>query len=1363
MKTLSFLFTLLLLSPAGSAAEQADTQTLPEGFPFSVSYTRGVDYFGALQTWGIIRDANGILFFGNTNYGIQQFDGSNWRYIRTPGSSAALSFDTDAAGRVYAGTHTAFGRIDPDQTGQFQFTSLLPDALGPTGEIRFTRVMGDEVWFISPEKAYIYTISTGEVRVMPAQGRFTGAALTAEALWLNDSQKGLLKLTEEGTEPLITTPFGPGRHRLTLLSNQLAVLTTDHVVWVQTDDTWTRKAVLDTAGIAVFPPADDVLGLHDGSLALASTQGVFLFNETGSLRSHFTSENLLTVDIAYRLYQDADGTLWVSGANGITGIEIARKMREFLPVQGLPESGLNGVTEFRGQVFVATNNEGLFVGSGDNFRLILEGNVINNFAASAAGPLIAASEGLFLYDAEGRLRPVFTEGYVQRVFRSRSEEDLFYFVAWGDGIWAARLLPDQTFSLRRLFEFSTSVFTIDEGREGHIWLGTGRNGIIRLEVNREPGQFPQVIAHRVFTTADGLPADGFNFTKQLPDDVGFITEAGFYRLSDDRNAIVKDTRFESFFGEGGGLRVWPVTPGRDGSNWVARAAWRIGRTVYNPATGLFDWHEGEYTRMAVYRDVTNIFEGDSGRIYFHSFNRIGYYDPEVVSKPLPVFRTHITHIVASDSLVYAGWGRSFNTGRPQFAYGSNSLRFNFGLISFASATNNQYQFYLEGADTGWSDWSQERYADYRNLREGTYTFHVRGRNLYLTPSEPASFTFTILPPWYRSSLAYLVYSLFFIGIVLGYSKWRTQKLMLRQAELEAEVEARTAEVRKKSAQLEKLDKVKSTFFSNVSHEFRTPLTLIKGPVEQLLGDTNLSTAEKVAQYGRIKENAERLLSLIDRILSLSKMESGTYVLQLRRTDLHAMLRKIAGWYEPLARQKGLAFEVRIPAEPFLIYADQEQAELLFSNLLSNAVKYTEKGSLRISCEVTEGEAEVRIQDTGIGIPASEQQQVFERYYRAKSGLLSNSGSGIGLNLVSFVAGMHGMEVNLASAEGQGTEVRIGCRAGLAHIGTEYTILEGDDSFDSGHSEEKRKPYEAFQEQIAAVSADDAEADDQDAADIPLLLIADDNAGIRAFIRSVMGAAYRFAECADGHQLIQKARLLQPDLILSDVMMPGLDGITASRRLKADPETRHIPVIMITAKGGSENELTGLESGASDYIAKPFSPDILKARVKGQLAIRQELRSWLQRQLRGASAAEAKEHKGESYPGGWDSNASANGNRNGNGSAGEGQGQGQSAEDEAFTQEVLAKIRENISNPEFTVENLAFGLNMSRSSLYRKLKLPGNESPNDLINRMRLEIARDLLKQKNNSISEIAYAVGYNSLSYFSRMYKKQYGHRPSEV
>ncbi|MCH8487872.1 MAG: hypothetical protein LAT75_13465, partial [Candidatus Cyclonatronum sp.] len=437
MKTLTFLFTLLLFSPAGSAAQQADTDTLPEGFPFSVSYTRGVDYFGALQTWGIIRNANGILFFGNTNYGIQQFDGSNWRYIRTPGSSAALSFAADAEGRVYAGTHTAFGRLDPDQAGQYQFTSLLPESLSPTGEIRFTRVMGDEVWFISPEKAYIYTISTGEVRLMPAQGRFTGAALTNEALWLNDSQKGLLKLTDDGTETLITTPFGPGEHQLTLLNNQLASLTPGNAVWVQTADTWTRKAVLDTAGIADIPVADDVLGLHDGSLALASTQGVFLFDETGSLRSHFTDENLLTVDIAYRLYQDADGTLWVSGANGITAIEIARKMREFLPVQGLPESGLNGVTEFRGQVFVATNNEGLFVGSGDNFRLILEGNVINNFAASAAGLLIAASEGLFLYDAEERLRPVFTEAYVQRVFRSRSEPELFYFYAWADGIWAA--------------------------------------------------------------------------------------------------------------------------------------------------------------------------------------------------------------------------------------------------------------------------------------------------------------------------------------------------------------------------------------------------------------------------------------------------------------------------------------------------------------------------------------------------------------------------------------------------------------------------------------------------------------------------------------------------------------------------------------------------------------------------------------------------------------------------------------------------------------------------------------------------------------------------------------------------------------
>ncbi|MCC5934156.1 MAG: response regulator [Balneolales bacterium] len=1348
---MKFLYTFFLLiagcalcDPVFAKSNQSDTP--PDGYPFSVSFTRGADYFGTLQTWAITRDANGILLFGNTNFGIQQFDGTHWRNIPTPASSHALSFATDENGTIYAGTNTSFGRLIYDEAANYSFeplTHLLPDSITSIQDFRFTAVNGAFVYFLSGDAGFRYDRNNGTIKPFLPTGNFSDVRQIGSQTWIHDSGRGLYYYDADGTLtnggfPLITSSL-----YLLNLSGKPAALTPNGDLWILTGNDWHLSAQLQDFGNERFIGIGDVLVLHDGSIAVATSAGVFVFDAAGNQTYHFSDQNLLTANLSHRLYQDADGTLWVSGANGITAIEIGRPMRRFLGTQGLPESDLVTVTEFNQLVFAGTNN-GLYKGEANRFSRIIEDQVIYAFHETPAGLLIATSRGLYVYDASGNITMLFDEGRVFSLAGSRKSASLFYFNALGDGLWAASLNADKTFSFTRIFPYENTIFTINEDRYGDIWLGTGRNGVIQLKVRRDQAGLPEVTAHRQFTAADGLPADSYNYTKQTPDDVGFITEDGFYRLNGERDAIIKDTRFGALFGEEGGFRVWPVTPGRDGNTWIARAALKIGKSTYNEATGLYDWHESEFTRMAVYRNVSAIHESANGRVYFQAFNRIGYFDPNIPNRPLPQFRTHITHVTASDSLVYQGWGRSENGSRPVMAYDSNNLRFNFGLISFLPADRNAYQYKLEGADTDWSDWTNELYVDYRNLREGTYTFRVRGRNLYYVPSEPASFTFTILPPWYRSLWAYLGYGIFFIGIVFGFSKWRTQQLLERQAELEEQVALRTEEVRQKSEQLEKLDKIKSTFFSNVSHEFRTPLTLIKGPTERLIADKTLPLQKRISEYERILENSNRLLSLIDQILNLSKMESGTYTLQLRRVELTALLRKIAGWYRELARRKGLEFHLQLHDEPFWIYADTELTELLFSNILSNAVKYTQDGSVALSCIITGETAEIRVKDTGIGIPAGEQQHIFDRYYRAKSGLLSTSGSGIGLNLVKYVAGLHGMEIALTSEEQAGTEVAIGCKTGLAHIKADYTVLEDDDSIqmhpqNTPPFEHRHLPFSGTESLPEANLSAVATIDESE--DIPLLLLADDNHDIRAFIRSVLGNEYRYAECANGLELVAISKSLQPDIILSDVMMPGLDGISASRIIKEDPETAHIPIIMITAKGGNHNELTGLESGANDYITKPFSPEILRARVFGQLTLLMRLRNYYRQKLRlkpvpSASGTEA--------------------------AAGAVTTKDTSAHQPDSMPDWQQKIDADLHNPDYSVQDMGATLAMSSSSLNRFIKKEAGCSPQEYIRRRRIELACASMKQQEGTISEIAYAVGFNSLSYFCRVFRQLKGVTPKQ-
>lgn len=1298
---------------------------LPNGYPFSVSYTRGVDYYGSLQTWGIVRDKNGILLFGNTNFGIQQFDGTHWRIISTPGSSPANSFALDASGNLYAGLFNGFGRLGFDETGHYQFESLvplLPDSLRNVSNIHHTVASGAFIYFISSNVGYRFHPQSETIQLFYTDGRFNGIIEADDKVWIHDAQNGLFFFDREGYRSEVHTPFANGAHFLISLNDQPAIVTEDGVLWMYSESEWRQQVTFPGFSTGAISSIGDMIALHDGSIAIASSSGVYVYTMTGNLKYHFTEKKVLSGSSSYRLYQDKDGKLWVTGNNGVTAIEISRPMREILPHQGVPESGLRNVIEFNESVFIATDN-GVYISEGNAFKVILADAVIYDFQKTPSGLLIATSKGLYLSDKMGNLNTIASGRSFFRVTGSGQNDSLYFGAVLRDGLWSIVLQNDGSFILNRMFSFENTIFTIDEDRYGDIWLGTGRNGILHLTISKDEFYVPKVESHRLFTTADGLPTDSHNYTKRALDDVGFITEDGFYRLTVARDSIIKDHRYASFFGDEGGFRVWPVTPGRDGANWIARAAWKIGKATFNPDTEVFDWYEHEFTRMAVYRDVTTIHEAESGRVYFQAFNRIGYFDEQIPHKPLPDFQAHITQVTANDSIVFVGWGKSTNHDRPSFAYERNNLRFKFGLISFLPANRNAYQYFLEGADSGWSEWNNELYVDYRNLREGTYTFHVRGRNLYYIPSEVASFTFTILPPWYRSLWAYVLYGLFFVGIVVGFSKWRTQKLLQRQAELENLVKLRTEEVRKKSEQLEKLDKIKSTFFSNVSHEFRTPLTLIKGPVEQLIAQKNLKTSDRIQQYERILENSNRLLSLIDQILNLSKMESGTYILQLRRIDLNALLNKITGWYADIAKEKGLHVELELPSEPFWVFADVEQIELLFSNILSNAVKYTEKGEVRVTCIINDETAVIQVKDTGIGIPATDKERVFDRYFRAKSGLLSTSGSGIGLNLVKYVAEMHGLDIQLESEEGKGTEICVTYPSRLTSIKAEYMILEDDDSIPVKRIEEASLPKSAtpnvdlLNNEHESLSIDESD-------DIPLLLLADDNHDIRAFIRSVLGDAYRYAECANGHQLIELAKSLQPDVILSDVMMPGLDGIAASRILKADSKTDHIPIIMITAKGGNHNELMGLDSGANDYITKPFSPAILQARVSGQISLLMRLRNYYRQEWK----SQNEEPKQNIEP----------------------------------TPEWQQKIDAVIYNPDLSVRDLAVLLAMSTSTLNRFFKKEVACSPQEYLRKRRIELACNYIKHQKGNISEIAYSVGFNSVNYFSRVFKQMLGVSPTE-
>ncbi|MFW6347750.1 MAG: ATP-binding protein, partial [Cyclonatronaceae bacterium] len=762
--------------------------------------------------------------------------------------------------------------------------------------------------------------------------------------------------------------------------------------------------------------------------------------------------------------------------------------------------------------------------------------------------------------------------------------------------------------------------------------------------------------------------------------------------------------------------------GESNEAWFHTREHTLSQLRYDPAADSIAVKNFELARTRPEGNVRAITAGPENRMYMASSSHIAYLDTEVSSPARARPALHFTGVTAeTDSLLLHGWTPA-TLPELELPYEKNSLRFNWSLVSFTPPEFNRYQFRMAGISDTWSEWSEEQFADYRNLREGRYTFEVRGRDLYGQVSAPRHVSITIAPPWFRSAPARIAYMLIAIVLLGAAFRWRTQRLLERQHQLEQQVRQRTREIEDQKKELERLDSVKTRFFANISHEFRTPLTLIKGPAQQL-SDGRLPPENLSEAAGVIITNADRLLAMIEEVLQFTKLETGRLKLEVRLLQFSTLVRRVAGWYRGLADEKGLDMRVEVQeaAGNLRIYADARQMELLCSNLLSNAIKYTAQGQVLIRLFIQNGQLCLEVEDTGAGIAQEELTRIFDRYYRGSSTRISSSGSGIGLDLVRFVARMHGLELNVDSEPGQGTRITIGIPGTLEALTGDYVLLQDDDT-----PETAPMPSPRLHQPPPSPPETAAES-------LPLILIIDDHAGIRAFIRSVLSDEFRFLEAADGLNGFAKAAEAQPDIILSDVMMPGMDGISLSQKLKKSWSTAHIPLLLITAKSGEANELSGLEAGANDYITKPFSPDILRARVEGQLALRRQLRKHLLQQAP-ATFPSAVENPPEPASGQADT----------------------------FLKQVQHEIRQQLSNPDFGVDQLAQRMNKSTSALYRQLKKSTALSAKDLIRRERMARARQLLDRQEGNITEVAYAVGYNSLSYFSRVFREAYGMAPSD-
>jgi len=772
---------------------------------------------------------------------------------------------------------------------------------------------------------------------------------------------------------------------------------------------------------------------------------------------------------------------------------------------------------------------------------------------------------------------------------------------------------------------------------------------------------------------------------------------------------------------------------------------RKGLVRYDPeqkiknATKLYGLSDG---LPYIKNSRTILYQNKNGRIYvpseYGTHNGFYFFDPAGVKDNIKVPSVVIVDFKVRNEPFKLDSSISF-IKKIKLKYNQNYFSLELASLDYIDPQKNQYAYMLEGLDEDWISSENRRFANYTAVPPGHYIFRVKGSNNDGYWNEKGtSLVILILPPPWKTWWAYIIYGLIILGLFYVWRRYDLKRQRLRQ-ELELEhVEAK---------KLKELDTMKSRFFANISHEFRTPLTLILGPLEKLR--SKIAEKDSEEDLNMMQRNAIRLQNLINQLLSLSKLESGKMKLQASEENIVALVNGFLQSFESLAKQKDIDLNFKSAEGNIQLFIDKDKIEKILYNLLSNAFKFTGEGG-EIVVEITppsppfrggnqrttfsplEGGqrgVEIKISDTGRGIPPEKLEHIFNRFYQADDSYTKDlEGTGIGLALTKELVELHHGRITVESEFGKGSTFSLFFQTGKKHLNPDEIL---NDTEIQRRKEESSKPVIKLDDAKSSVSPEEPQNKNEfeKKEDKPYLLVVDDNTDLRTYIRGYLDKHYYISEAKDGEEGYNQATDNIPDLIISDVMMPKMDGYEFSRKLKTNELTSHIPLILLTAKAGLENKLEGLETGADDFICKPFNGDELLIRIKNLINLRNKLKEHYQKEYKTLS----KEPK-EKMP----------------------------LMDRQFLDKAVSMVQKHISDSDLSVETFASEMGLSRVQLHRKLKAILDQSAGDFIRVIRLNKSVEMLNSGSGNISEIAYDVGFSSPSYFSECFRQQFGISPTE-
>ncbi|WP_082489109.1 hybrid sensor histidine kinase/response regulator transcription factor [Dyadobacter sp. Leaf189] len=1347
-----FLYLYLSILAGGSFSVLAQA---PE--PKFTSLT-SMDGLSSNTVTAILKDRYGLMWFA-TDDGLNRFDGTDvlvYRHRKSDSaslkSSDITSLHQDRKGRMWVGTNEgglhlynrnkdAFIRISSPHS----VTSIASDA---TGKLWVGTTGG--LVTVNPETRQTTTfLSKADIPDQISKGLILSVAIDSrQVVWIG-TDKGLFSMdpADNPREPV----------------NYLQQLS---------DDAGARSV-------------KSIVEDRNGNIWVGTFSGLYKLDLNGRILSSFRydagNKNSLSSNMVFALARENDRNLWICTDAGLNILDIPtgtftryepdartqfslsnKSVRSIL----IDNEGICWLGTYKGGINKYDKNLAIFglKRSESNDPYGLSAPFVTSFAESKTGQLFVGTDGggLNLYDRKTNLFKKFTinpknknasSGLAILSMELASESELF-IGTFQDGL--IRINP-QTGAYTQFTrgKDSTSlsnndIFAIKRDRLGKIWIGTNGGGLHQFDPLTE--KFTRFYNPGIAMASRPIPLNGY-IRDIMQDRHGKLWIGSHGTGIAVYDPVLRTSQLLNK--QTSGLPsniVSSILEDRDGNIWVGTSGEGLGLydqkskkfTTYSEREGLpssivnkvledvqgriwvstnqgisfFDRHSKKFTNYTTYNGIQNkTFVLGSGirtadnTLFFGGIAGFNYIDTRslpsgknvapIILKDLRIGNRSITsadsNLVDADisvaKTIRLGYKQNFSVG--------------FTALNYTNPKQIHYRHRLSGMQSEWNQTGTNNVASYTNLSPGNYVFEVQASPDGIEwTGQTRSLNVVVEPPFYLTIYAYIFYILtpFVIVFIMRRRGIRKLKREFQQQQEQAEAE-----------RARELDQMKIKFLTNLSHEFRTPIALILAPVDNVLGKTR--DTELHAPVLAIKRNAKRLLNLVDHLLDLKNMQQQELSLELSRKDVVNFIEDTCGQFTDLFGRRGIEFRIESSAAHFFMDFDANKLERILFNLLSNASKFTQKGGqvkLRIGQhEDVEGKQwlDIAISDTGIGIPEDKHEKIFERFFQNDAGQsVLNQGSGIGLSIVREFVQLHQGSVSVQSQPG---------------LGSTFTVrLPVNADFESvaANDDPTKAPAPAISAPALASKLEKASVEEPST-----VLIIEDNDEFRQYLRENLAPYYQVIEASNGKEGWQKTLSHHPELIVSDIAMPEMDGIALSQKIKTDKRTKHIPIILLTASTGEQQQLEGLNSGANDYLTKPFNFEILNAKINNLVLLNRLLKGVYSRHIKIS---------------GQDP-------------------QIQSAQ-EKLLKDMLVYIENNLHNSQLSVENLSKHVGMSRGSLYSKVLEMSGQTPIEFIRSIKLEKAAVLLENSDLSISQISYMTGFTAPNYFAKSFKTKFNMLPTE-